>query len=600
MHAVCIMILVIQKIQMNDSNRFIRNKRPNFYRNNEPFVLYKSYNTTVKKLVFNGYQKHRDVLSQLSNNELKSSELADQSNIFRPAFQVDRNESKGSSSIKSYYKSRSSEKNLLYSKQRSKRVLHGVGQIKSVYKSLKNGKFIYNHESINTVRYIPSTKVNSNNKLYFLFNLSLLTNTEKLMKSDLFINRKYVRQRLAFDLHYLLYSTLSKSGFNKTESVPRKSQNGPSMTIDLRNAHMNRFSRENQWQSFDIVRSIQSYLNVRNSQQTARNISDSVYYTVDNDKPNMTGDELMLMMEADVLQRVRRGNRRRRNLPEFFNPYIMVYSNENDEKMRNFFENKVSKQIHSKSSDVKSTTTNAVKPIENVLKYASKEEMKNLKKFEEQVDQLNKLDHDGEDLDIDTVKVPAISVDKSSINKSNVLADYLIKKSSSHESSLNHYDEYLAQTDKIIYGNHRNKYHKRSINDRENGLFVDSKFNQTLLELFKKQKSEDVGCSKKSLLIDFMDLSFSDWIIQPMRFRSNYCSGGCKFPSNKKITNSNYATLQSIMNSLNFLNTRNSIPELCCTPSKTQSLPILYIDKNSIDHVVKLLPDMIVNECSCH
>ena len=65
------------------------------------------------------------------------------------------------------------------------------------------------------------------------------------------------------------------------------------------------------------------------------------------------------------------------------------------------------------------------------------------------------------------------------------------------------------------------------------------------------------------------------------------------------MTFSNYATLQSILNSLNFLNARNSPPELCCSPSSTQSLPVLFIDKNSIDHVVKLLPDMVVNECTC-
>ncbi len=40
-------------------------------------------------------------------------------------------------------------------------------------------------------------------------------------------------------------------------------------------------------------------------------------------------------------------------------------------------------------------------------------------------------------------------------------------------------------------------------------------------------------------------------------------------------------------------------PDLCCTPSKTESLPILYIDTNLNDHVVKLLPDMIVKECAC-
>lgn len=66
----------------------------------------------------------------------------------------------------------------------------------------------------------------------------------------------------------------------------------------------------------------------------------------------------------------------------------------------------------------------------------------------------------------------------------------------------------------------------------------------------------------------------------------------------KKVTYSNYATLQSILNSIG-LASRNAPPELCCSPSITESLPILYVDKNSIDYVVKLLPDMIVKDCSC-
>ena len=56
----------------------------------------------------------------------------------------------------------------------------------------------------------------------------------------------------------------------------------------------------------------------------------------------------------------------------------------------------------------------------------------------------------------------------------------------------------------------------------------------------------------------------------------------------KKKAYSNYATLQGILNSLK-LSSRNNPPELCCAPSLTESLPLLYIDKNSMDHVVKIL-----------
>ena len=62
----------------------------------------------------------------------------------------------------------------------------------------------------------------------------------------------------------------------------------------------------------------------------------------------------------------------------------------------------------------------------------------------------------------------------------------------------------------------------------------------------------------------------------------------------------NYATLQNILKSINLDINKSTPSELCCTPSKTESVSIFYKDVNSIDYVVKLLPDMIVNECSCH
>jgi len=47
------------------------------------------------------------------------------------------------------------------------------------------------------------------------------------------------------------------------------------------------------------------------------------------------------------------------------------------------------------------------------------------------------------------------------------------------------------------------------------------------------RNNEFSRCEKKPILIDFIDISFNQWIIEPKRFQSSYCTGSCKFPSNK-------------------------------------------------------------------
>ena len=122
---------------------------------NEPFVLYKTFNSTRNKLVFDGTQSHHNLLLQLSKNTPRIS--SDQSNVFKPALQVNRiktSRPRQSSSIKNY---RKLKQNALYNKN-LKRTPRGLNHIKSIYNSLMNDKSINNDPKINTVRYVPATK----------------------------------------------------------------------------------------------------------------------------------------------------------------------------------------------------------------------------------------------------------------------------------------------------------------------------------------------------------------------------------------------------------------------------------------------------------
>jgi bone morphogenetic protein 3/3B len=86
--------------------------------------------------------------------------------------------------------------------------------------------------------------------------------------------------------------------------------------------------------------------------------------------------------------------------------------------------------------------------------------------------------------------------------------------------------------DSFYRGNFR--IHKRQLKKKENEgvVFDESKFDKSLLQLGSNADYVK-KCAKKSILIDFMDMSFSEWILEPKSYQSNYCAGGCKFPANK-------------------------------------------------------------------
>lgn len=230
---------------------------------------------SVKKNQFK--TDNKQVINETVNDQshlLKLSKIGREKpdNVFKPAVILSRNPDK-------------LKKGPNQSTNRKLRTPRGINQIKSIYNTLQAGNSPFNDNRINTVRYVPSKKVDSNNKMYFIFNISLLSSTEDVLKAELYINRKYIRQRLTFDLHYFLYSTLTKSS-GKTQKRSQRQQNGASITIDLRNFFSRRFNKKNHWQSFNIIESIKSYLFARNKPKVFKN-NTNTYYTFKDQMQNV-------------------------------------------------------------------------------------------------------------------------------------------------------------------------------------------------------------------------------------------------------------------------------------------------------------------------
>jgi len=114
-----------------------------------------------------------------------------------------------------------------------------------------------------------------------------------------------------------------------------------------------------------------------------------------------------------------------------------------------------------------------------------------------------------------------------------------------------------------------------------------------LVEHISYKSTRSHQCGRRSLQIDFNEIGWSSWIIQPMTFDAFYCSGRCNYYEMRDVNRSNHAMLQAIMNGF-----YPEIPLPCCVPDRMMPLSILFTDHQN--HVVlKLYPEMSVQSCSC-
>jgi hypothetical protein len=370
-----------------------------------------------------------------------------------------------------------------------------------------------------------------------MFNLSLINSGEEILKSDVFINRRYIKEKLVFKIKYFLYSTKMSNGNKRNQnetSFSDKEGDSESVILDLDSLlTRNNFLLRKSWQPFNLIDSLNHYINSRKSDNTAN-----------------SADELILIMECQ---------NRVKKYRDYINPYLIIYSHDNEMNLKSFFQTKMSLKLN-------------------------KEEKVELKKgkFIKKLKLNNKLKFKLLNF-IDVYELINDNNDNKGVKTAQIYFNYY-SDSNSH--------------------NKLNKKEKRQINQSYlpspfDVLLKNANYSSEIMFPLQKNNYSQQQCELKSILIDFDDLNLSDWIIEPKQFQSNYCSGQCT-SLNDKILNhiTNYAYLQTFLNKLS-INEYNTPPSVCCSAVGTKSLPIHYVDVNSVDHVIKILPDMIVNECAC-
>ncbi|CAF3838436.1 unnamed protein product [Rotaria sp. Silwood1] len=107
-----------------------------------------------------------------------------------------------------------------------------------------------------------------------------------------------------------------------------------------------------------------------------------------------------------------------------------------------------------------------------------------------------------------------------------------------------------------------------------------------------RQKQLLSPCSRYDLFVDFNQLSFGAWVIEPKRFNAGICRGDCPNPLSRLFYPTNHAMLLSLLHERG-----NSIQQPSCVPVRLRPLDLLYYDRQEL--VIKRHQGMQVEECGC-
>lgn len=105
-------------------------------------------------------------------------------------------------------------------------------------------------------------------------------------------------------------------------------------------------------------------------------------------------------------------------------------------------------------------------------------------------------------------------------------------------------------------------------------------------------KSE--SCKRTPLFVDFKDIGWDSWIIQPLGYEAYKCNGVCNPPMTSEVSPTKHAIVQTLLSIKN----PDRAPRACCVPTKLEPISLLYHDNGAITFNHKY-EGMVVAECGC-
>lgn len=101
-------------------------------------------------------------------------------------------------------------------------------------------------------------------------------------------------------------------------------------------------------------------------------------------------------------------------------------------------------------------------------------------------------------------------------------------------------------------------------------------------------------CKRMPLFVDFKDIGWDTWIIQPLGYEAYECNGVCSPPMTSEVSPTKHAIVQSLLN----IKSPKKVSRACCVPTKLEPISLLYHENGVVTFKHKY-EGMVVAECGC-
>lgn len=324
----------------------------------------------------------------------------------------------------------------------------------------------------------------------FVFNLSSLASTERMISAEIHIEKRRVRYNKKSSFELLLHEVESHTTIQRGEMTIQPDTYG--------------------WQLFDVTSVIQTCLGSHHMNPHSFGLNFKVV------KPH--GNSMVHL---------------KRFVSQHSVPYLIVYSNDSRSVDLEQFDKLSDQMNHYNKEEV--LPSNSDSSFDFVLPARTK---RNKRSVLDNSADIPIYESRARSLSILTNEIPEDPEDYDRpypINIKNIQTHpgmLQTRRESRHRltdpSLIPYPGEYVERRKrKKLRNKRKNKKGKR----RKNHLELPKEWEE-LQQLAEEEKSSNL-CSKKKLVVDFNDIGWGEWIISPKSFKAHYCSGACTFPLTK-------------------------------------------------------------------
>lgn len=109
-----------------------------------------------------------------------------------------------------------------------------------------------------------------------------------------------------------------------------------------------------------------------------------------------------------------------------------------------------------------------------------------------------------------------------------------------------------------------------------------------------RRSTRSEPCKRSPLFVDFKDIGWDTWIIQPLGYEAYECKGACNPPMTSEVSPTKHAIVQSLLSAKR----PDRASRACCVPTKLEPISLLYHENGVVTFKHKY-EGMVVAECGC-